>query len=59
VTTATTPERTAALKLAVLIIAAHLTAAQLVAPGGVTPTGYAIPNRAEQLMAAWRLPAIA
>jgi hypothetical protein len=59
VTTATTPERTAALQEAVLIIAAHLAAARLAAPGGATPTGYAVPARAEQLMAAWRLPAIA
>lgn len=59
VVTATTPERTAALKHGVLIIAAHLMAAQLVAPGGVTPTGYAVPARAEQLMAGWRLVAIA
>lgn len=62
VVTATTPERTAALKLAVLVIAAHLAAGRLVqvaALATAAPSGFAVPRRAEDLMAAWRLPAIA
>lgn len=58
VTTATTAERTAALKQAVLIIAAHLWGARAGAarPGAgaaaaAAGPGYAIPNRATELMA--------
>lgn len=58
VTTATSAERTGALRLAVLIIAAHQAGARLM-PVGVPGPGFGVPRRAEDLMAGWRLAGVA
>lgn len=60
VTTATTPERTAALRLATLIIAAHLAGARLVPLAGAQGSlGFAIPRRASDLMQPYTRPVVA
>lgn len=61
VRTVSSAERTASLKLATLIIGAHLAAARLVSVPGVQAggPGFAIPRRADDLLAAWRLVAVA
>lgn len=54
----------AAVRLAVLIVTAHLWETQRgsgspLAPDGVTPgVGFAVPNRAQELLAPWRLLAV-